>query len=150
VLVLGKALGGGVYPVSAVLARRALMTLFRPGDHGSTFGGNPLAAAVGRAALRVLVDERLAERADAQGRYLLEQVRALRAPCIVEIRGKGLLIGLEIAAAAGSARAYCERLAQRGVLAKDTHEQVIRLAPPLTVERAELDWLVEQLRAVLL
>jgi ornithine--oxo-acid transaminase len=150
VLVLGKALGGGVYPVSAVLASRALMTLFRPGDHGSTFGGNPLAAAVGRAALRVLVDERLAERADTQGRYLLEKVQALRAPCIAQIRGRGLLFGIEIAASAGSARAYCERLAERGVLAKDTHEQVIRLAPPLTVERAELDWLVEQLRAVLI
>jgi ornithine--oxo-acid transaminase len=149
VLVLGKALGGGVYPVSAVLASRALMTLFRPGDHGSTFGGNPLAAAVGRAALRVLVDERLAERADAQGRYLLEQVQALRAPCIAQIRGRGLLVGIEIAAAAGSARSYCERLAERGVLAKDTHEQVIRLAPPLTVERAELDWLVGELGAVL-
>jgi ornithine--oxo-acid transaminase len=149
VLVLGKALGGGVYPVSAVLASRALLTLFRPGDHGSTFGGNPLAAAVGRAALSVLVDEQLAERAAAQGEYLLGNLRALQAPCITEIRGRGLLVGLEIAASAGSARGYCERLAERGVLAKDTHEQVIRLAPPLIVERAELDWLVEQLRVVL-
>ena len=149
VLVLGKALGGGVYPVSAVLASRALMTLFRPGDHGSTFGGNPLAAAVGRAALGVLVDERLAERAAAQGEYLFGKLAALRAPCIVELRGRGLLVGIEIAAAAGSAREFCERLLARGVLAKDTHEQVIRLAPPLTVERAELDWLVEQLRIVL-
>jgi len=149
VLVLGKALGGGVYPVSAVLASRALMTLFRPGDHGSTFGGNPLAAAVGRAALGVLIDERLAERAAAQGEYLFGKLEALRAPCIVELRGRGLLVGIEIAAAAGSARGFCERLLARGVLAKDTHEQVIRLAPPLTVERAELDWLVEQLRIVL-
>jgi ornithine--oxo-acid transaminase len=149
VLVLGKALGGGVYPVSAVLASRALLTLFRPGDHGSTFGGNPLAAAVGRAALRVLVEERLAERAAAQGEYLFAKLRALQAPCITEIRGRGLLVGIEIAAAAGSARVFCERLAERGVLAKDTHEQVIRLAPPLIVERAELDWLVEQLRVVL-
>jgi len=149
VLVLGKALGGGVYPVSAVLASRALMTLFRPGDHGSTFGGNPLAAAVGRAALRVLVDEKLAERAASQGEYLLAALLGLRASCIEEIRGRGLLIGIEVKASAGTARELCERLAQRGVLAKDTHEQVIRLAPPLTVERAELDWLVEQLRAVL-
>jgi ornithine--oxo-acid transaminase len=149
VLVLGKALGGGVYPVSAVLASRALMTLFRPGDHGSTFGGNPLAAAVGRAALRVLVDEKLAERAATQGEYLLAALRGLHAACIVEIRGRGLLIGIEIAASAGTARSFCERLMERGVLAKDTHEQVIRLAPPLIVERAELDWLVEQLRAVL-
>jgi ornithine--oxo-acid transaminase len=149
VLVLGKALGGGVYPVSAVLASRALMTLFRPGDHGSTFGGNPLAAAVGHAALRVIVHERLAERASEQGAYLFGRLRALRAPCVADIRGRGLLVGVEIAASAGTARAYCERLLERGVLAKDTHEQVIRLAPPLIVERAELDWLVEQLRAVL-
>jgi ornithine--oxo-acid transaminase len=149
-LVLGKALGGGVYPVSAVLGNRAIMTLLRPGDHGSTFGGNPLAAAVGRTALRVLVHEHLPERAAAQGEYLFAKLRELQAPCVAEIRGRGLLIGLEIAASAGTARAYCERLAERGVLAKDTHEQVIRLAPPLTVERPELDWLVEQLRAVLL
>jgi ornithine--oxo-acid transaminase len=149
VLVLGKALGGGVYPVSAVLASREIMKLLKPGDHGSTFGGNPLAAAVGRAALRVLIDEKLAERAATNGEYLFEKLRELNAPCIAEIRGKGLLVGLEVAAAAGSAREYCERLVERGVLAKDTHEQVIRLAPPLTVERAELDWLVDQLRAVL-
>jgi len=148
-LVLGKALGGGVYPVSAVLASRAIMTQLRPGDHGSTFGGNPLAAAVGRTALRVLVHERLAERAAAQGEYLDEKLRALRAPCIKEIRGRGLLVGIEIAAAAGTARSYCERLLERGVLAKDTHAQVIRLAPPLVVGRTELDWLVGQLEAVL-
>jgi ornithine--oxo-acid transaminase len=148
-LVLGKALGGGVYPVSAVLASRAIMTLLKPGDHGSTFGGNPLAAAVGRAALRVIVAEHLAERAAAQGEYLLAKLRELRAPCIVEIRGRGLLVGIEVAAASGSARSYCERLLERGVLAKDTHAQVIRLAPPLIVERSELDWLVEQLRLVL-
>jgi ornithine--oxo-acid transaminase len=147
-LILGKALGGGVYPVSAVLASRAIMTLLRPGDHGSTFGGNPLAAAVGHAALRVLIRERLAERAAEQGDYLLGKLRALNASCIAEIRGRGLLIGIEIAAAAGSARLYCERLLERGVLAKDTHAQVVRLAPPLIVERAELDWLVEQLRGV--
>jgi ornithine--oxo-acid transaminase len=148
-LVLGKALGGGVYPVSAVLASRAIMTLLKPGDHGSTFGGNPLAAAVGRAALRVIVAEHLAERAAEQGEYLSTKLRALRAPCIAEIRGRGLLVGIEITRSAGSARGYCERLLERGVLAKDTHAQVIRLAPPLTVERAELDWLAEQLRAVL-
>jgi ornithine--oxo-acid transaminase len=148
-LVLGKALGGGVYPVSAVLASRAIMALLRPGDHGSTFGGNPLAAAVGHASLRVLIRERLAERAAEQGEYLFGQLRALSAPCIAEIRGRGLLVGIEIEAAAGSARLYCERLLERGVLAKDTHAQVVRLAPPLIVERAELDWLVEQLRAVL-
>jgi ornithine--oxo-acid transaminase len=149
VLVLGKALGGGIYPVSAVLASRAIMTLLRPGDHGSTFGGNPLAAAVGRVALRVIVHEHLAERAAEQGAYLFARLRELDAACIADIRGRGLLVGIEITAAAGPARGYCERLAERGVLAKDTHEQVIRLAPPLTVERRELDWLVEQVRAIL-
>jgi ornithine--oxo-acid transaminase len=149
VLVLGKALGGGAYPVSAVLASRAVMTLLKPGDHGSTFGGNPLAAAVGMAALDVLVDERLAERAAEQGAYLRKRLAELDSPKVVEIRGAGLLIGIEIARAAGTARSFCETLATRGLLCKDTHEQVIRLAPPLIVERAELDWLVEQLRAVL-
>jgi ornithine--oxo-acid transaminase len=148
VLVLGKALGGGVYPVSAVLASRALMTLFQPGDHGSTFGGNPLAAAVGRAALGVLVDEKLADRAADFGDYLFAALRGLRASCIKDVRGRGLLVGIEIAAEAGTARAFCERLLARGVLAKDTHAQVIRLAPPLVVQRSELDWLVEELRAV--
>jgi ornithine--oxo-acid transaminase len=149
VLVLGKALGGGVYPVSAVLASRALLTLFRPGDHGSTFGGNPLAAAVGRASVAVLVEEALPARAAELGDYLLEGLRDLEAPRVTAVRGRGLLIGIEIASGAGSARRFCEQLARRGVLAKDTHAQVIRLAPPLVVTRAELDWLVEQLAAVL-
>jgi ornithine--oxo-acid transaminase len=132
-----------------VLASRAVMTLLKPGDHGSTFGGNALAAAVARAALRVLVDERLADRAAELGPYLLKALQGLRSPSIAEVRGRGLLIGVEIAAKAGTARELCERLALRGVLAKDTHAQVIRLAPPLVVERAELDWLTEQLREVL-
>jgi ornithine--oxo-acid transaminase len=149
VLILGKALGGGVYPVSAVLASRAIMTLLKPGDHGSTFGGNPLAAAIGSAALDVLIDEDLAARAARLGAHLRRGLGALRSGKIKEIRGRGLLIGIEIAATAGTARAFCERLLERGVLAKDTHAQVIRLAPPLVVEPAELDWLVTQLRAVL-
>jgi ornithine--oxo-acid transaminase len=149
ILVLGKALGGGVYPISAALANRAVMTLLKPGDHGSTFGGNPLAAAVGAAALDVLVDENLTARAAELGAYLRDALASLPTSKIAEIRGRGLLIGVEIAAAAGTARKYCEALLERGVLAKDTHAQVIRLAPPLIVERAELDWLVEQLRAVL-
>ena len=149
VLVVGKALGGGVYPISAVLASRALLTLFQPGDHGSTFGGNPLAAAVGRAALAVLVDENLAALAADLGEHLLTAVRALSATCIAEVRGRGLLIGIEVRRSHGTARQYCEELARRGVLAKDTHEQVIRLSPPLVVTHAELDWLVGQLRAVL-
>ncbi len=149
VLILGKALGGGVYPVSAVLASRSLLTLFQPGDHGSTFGGNPLAAAVGRSALRVLIEEELATRAARHGAYLLAALDTLDAPAIAAIRGRGLLIGIEIKPHAGTARMFCERLLARGVLAKDTHAQVIRLAPPLIIERAELDWLVEQLGAVL-
>ena len=149
-LILGKALGGGVYPVSAVLASRAMMTLLKPGDHGSTFGGNPLASAVGSAALDVLVDERLTERAADLGAHLRAALAALRSDKIADIRGRGLLIGIEIDAAAGTARKYCERLLERGVLAKDTHAQVIRLAPPLVIERADLDWLAAQLRAVLI
>ena len=149
-LILGKALGGGVYPVSAVLASRAIMTLLKPGDHGSTFGGNPLASAVGVAALDVLVEQRLTERAAELGAHLRAALATLRSDKIVEIRGRGLLIGIEIAAKSGTARKYCERLLERGVLAKDTHAQVIRLAPPLIIERAELDWLVTQLRDVLL
>lgn len=147
-LVLGKALGGGVYPVSAVLGSRNVMGLLEPGDHGSTFGGNPLAAAVGKAALDVLVDEGLAARAAELGSYLLGRLRKIRSSAIVEIRGTGLLIGIEIARTAGTARQYCERLAQLGVLCKDTHVQVIRLAPPLIVTREELDWLLEQLGSV--
>jgi ornithine--oxo-acid transaminase len=149
-LILGKALGGGVYPVSAVLSSRAIMTLLKPGDHGSTFGGNPLASAVGAAALDVLVEERLTERAADLGTHLRAALAAVRSDKIAEIRGRGLLIGIEIAVSAGTARKYCERLLERGVLAKDTHAQVIRLAPPLIIERAELDWLVTQLRDVLL
>lgn len=149
VLILGKALGGGVYPVSAVLAPAAIMDLIAPGDHGSTFGGNPLAAAVGSAALDVIVDEGLAERAAALGPALLERLAALDAPPVVDVRGTGLLVGIEIDADAGPARAFAEQLAARGVLTKDTHAQVLRLSPPLIVEQSELDWLHEQLAAVL-
>jgi ornithine--oxo-acid transaminase len=148
-LILGKALGGGVYPVSAVLANRSIMTLLKPGDHGSTFGGNPLAAAVGAAALDVLVEDDLTARAAQRGEYLLKGLRALRSPRVVDIRGRGLLLGVEIAVEAGGARHYCERLMERGVLCKDTHAQVIRLAPPLVIEETELDWLLGELRAVL-
>jgi ornithine--oxo-acid transaminase len=148
-LILGKALGGGLYPVSAVLGSRAIMTLLRPGDHGSTFGGNPLAAAVGSASLDVLVQENLAQRAATLGGYLLAGLVGLRSARIADIRGRGLLLGIEIVAAAGGARGYCERLMERGVLCKDTHAQVIRLAPPLVVTEAELEWLLGELRAVL-
>jgi ornithine--oxo-acid transaminase len=148
-LVLGKALGGGAYPVSAVLANRAIMELFAPGDHGSTFGGNPLASAVGLAALEVIENENLPARAAALGEYLRERLQRLPSSVVVDVRGRGLLVGIEIARAAGTARRYCERLLDRGVLAKDTHAQVIRLAPPLVIERTDIDWLCEQLEAVL-
>jgi ornithine--oxo-acid transaminase len=149
VLILGKALGGGMYPVSAVLARRAIMDVFGPGDHGSTFGGNPLAAAIGDAALAVIVDEKLAERAARRGEALLRALADIRSPHIAEIRGRGLLIGIELARSAGTARDFALRLLELGVLCKDTHEQVLRLAPPLVIEDAEIDWLMERLRSVL-
>src|SRR5262249_11978046 len=135
ILILGKALGGGVYPVSAMLADRAVMDVFRPGDHGSTFGGNPLAAACAQAALDVIVDEHLHERAAELGEYFINRLRAIESFHIKEVRGKGLLVGLEIKAESGPARPFCERLAERGVLAKETHHQVIRFAPPLTITR---------------
>ena len=149
VLILGKALGGGVYPVSAVLAPRAIMQVLRPGEHGSTFGGNPLAAAVGEAALDVIVDEGLADRAATLGDYLRTELERLDMPAVRDIRGAGLLVGIEIAPTAGTARQYCERLLKHGVLAKDTHSQVIRLAPPLTITKPEIDWLVDRIARVM-
>ena len=148
VLIVGKALGGGVYPVSAVASSDELLGLFRPGEHGSTFGGNPLAAAVGEAAIAVIEDEALPARAAELGAYLRAALGKLGSPAIREVRGRGLLLGIEIEPQAGTARTYCSRLAERGVLTKDTHVQVMRLTPPLTIEKRELDWLVEQLAAV--
>jgi ornithine--oxo-acid transaminase len=149
VLILGKALGGGVYPVSAVLGSTAIIGLLEPGEHGSTFGGNPLAAAVGQAALNVICGDDLAARAATLGAYLLDRLQKLGSPAIAEIRGRGLLVGIEVSAESRGARAYCDALLEHGVLTKDTHERVIRLAPPLVIERAEIDWLVEQLESVL-
>jgi ornithine--oxo-acid transaminase len=149
-LILGKALGGGVLPVSAFLARRDVMDVFRPGDHGSTFAGNALAAAVALEALEVLVDEHLPERAQELGEYFLHQLRMLHSPLIREVRGKGLLIGMEFEPEAVSARQVCERLLERGVLTKDTHHTVIRFAPPLIITRAQIDEGVRALREVLL
>jgi ornithine--oxo-acid transaminase len=144
-LLLGKALGGGVYPVSAVLGSREALGVFNPGDHGSTFGGNPLAAAIGEAALDVIIDEELAARSKELGAELLRALGAIRTPAVKEIRGKGLFVGIELDEAAGPARPVCERLLRRGILTKDTHRQVIRLAPPLVIRREELHWLVAQL-----
>jgi ornithine--oxo-acid transaminase len=146
VLILGKALSGGYYPVSAVLSSREVLGVFRPGDHGSTFGGNPLACAIARAALRVIVDEKLSERSAELGDYAMRYLKQIRSPHIANIRGKGLWIGIELNRAA---RPFCEELKERGVLCKETHASVIRLAPPLIIDKADLDFGLEQIRAVL-
>jgi ornithine--oxo-acid transaminase len=131
------------------MGRRALLQLMQPGDHGSTFGGNPLAAAVAEASLAVLMESRLAARAAQAGRRLQQGLRNIASPHIKEIRGRGLLLGVEIDVASGTARQFSERLLQRGVMSKDTHKQVLRLAPPLIIEDEEIDWLLSQLKAVL-
>ncbi len=148
ILILGKALGGGVYPVSAILADDEIMEVFTPGDHGSTFGGNPLAAAVGIASLEVILEEDLPGRAAELGAYFMDQLRQIQSPAIQEVRGKGLLIGVEIKPEYGTARPYCERLLEEGILAKDTHHQVVRFAPPLVITREEIDWALERIRKV--
>jgi ornithine--oxo-acid transaminase len=149
-LILGKALGGGLLPVSAFLARRDVMDVFRPGDHGSTFAGNALAAAVALAAIDVLVEERLPERAAELGDYFTRQLRAIPAPLVREVRGKGLLIGVEFERQAVSARLVCEKLLERGVLTKDTHHTVVRFAPPLIVTHEQIDEALVAIRDVLL
>ena len=146
-VIVGKALGGGMLPVSAFLARNEVMEVFTPGDHGSTFGGNPLAAAVGLEALNVLVEENLCERAAELGAYLLERLRGIDSPLIKNVRGKGLLIGVEVDRAITSARHVCERLTQRGILTKDTHGTVLRFAPPLVIAEEQIDWAVGEIRA---
>jgi ornithine--oxo-acid transaminase len=148
-LMLGKALGGGILPVSAFLARREVMQVFTPGDHGSTFGGNPLAAAVGLEALNILVEERLAERSAELGDYLLAELAAIKSPLVKELRGRGLFVGIEIDPEIAEAREICEALMQRGVLSKETHTTVVRLAPPLIISKAEIDWAITQIRSVL-
>ena len=145
-VIIGKALSGGFYPVSTVLSRREVLGVFKPGDHGSTFGGNPLACAVAREALKVLVEERLIERAAELGAYFLARLRTLRSPIIKDVRGRGLWIGLELTELA---RPYCERLMEEGVLCKETHDHVIRLAPPLVITRAEIDWAFDRLKKVI-
>jgi ornithine--oxo-acid transaminase len=148
-IVIGKALSGGFYPVSAVLADPDLLGLFTPGEHGSTFGGNPLAAAVARAALAVIRDEKLAERAARMGEYFLEQLSEIPSPHVKEVRGRGLLIGIELKPEAGGARRFCEALQGRGILAKETHENVIRFAPPLVIDKGTIDWALPSIRDVL-
>jgi ornithine--oxo-acid transaminase len=146
VLIVGKALAGGYYPVSAVLASSEILGVFKPGDHGSTFGGNPLGAAIARTALRVLVEEKMVERSAELGAYFLERLRTLRSPDLREVRGVGLWIGIELN---GAARPYCEALKQQGILCKETHDRVIRIAPPLIITREEIDWAFERIRKVI-
>jgi len=148
-VIIGKALSGGFYPVSAVLADPDIMGLFTPGEHGSTFGGNPLGMAVARAALQVIKAEKLVENSARLGEYLMEQLCEIPSPHVKEVRGKGLLIGVELKSSAGGARRFCEQLAQRGILAKETHENVIRFAPPLVITKEILDWALPHIREVL-
>jgi len=147
--IIGKALAGGFYPVSAVLADRDLMGLFTPGEHGSTFGGNPLGAAVARAALKVLVEEDLVGKSADLGEYFMEQLTEIPSPHVKEVRGKGMLIGVELKHSAGGARRFCEALQDRGILCKETHDNVIRFAPPLVIDRETLDWALPFIREVL-
>jgi ornithine--oxo-acid transaminase len=148
-LILGKALGGGIYPVSAFLARADVMDVFDAGSHGSTFGGNPLAAAIGIEALDIMADEKLSENSAILGRYTLERLEAIDTKLIKEIRGAGLWIGIDIDPNHACARKICEALKLRGLLCKETHETVVRLAPPLTITKEQIDWALEQLVAVL-
>jgi ornithine--oxo-acid transaminase len=149
VTLIGKALSGGFYPVSAVLSNDAVLGVLKPGEHGSTFGGNPLAAAVARMALRVLVEENMIENSDVLGAYFLEQLRAIRSDRIKEVRGRGLMLAVELHPEAGGARPVVEALMERGLLAKETHGSTIRFSPPLVITREQVDWALEQIEAVL-
>ncbi|HLV43331.1 MAG TPA: ornithine--oxo-acid transaminase [Aggregatilineales bacterium] len=150
IMVLGKALGGGMYPVSAVLSSREIMDVIVPGDHGSTFGGNPLAAVVARTALDIIVEEKLIENAAEMGQYFRDHLEEINSPHVDHIRGKGLLIGVVLKPEANGARRFCEALMERGILAKETHENVIRFAPPLIIDRETIDWAMPIIRDVLL
>ena len=146
---IGKALSGGFYPISAVLSNKEALSIFQPGDHGSTFGGNPLACAVAREALRVIEEENLIEKSLFMGHYLKESIRNIFSPYVKEVRGMGLLIGVELKKSAGGARKFCEALMGKGILCKETHKHVIRFAPPLTITKEELDWALERIESVL-
>ena len=149
ILMVGKALGGGLYPVSAALASREIMNVFTPGSHGSTFGGNPLACAIGEESLNVLIDEKLAERANEMGAYFVKRLKEIKTKKIKDIRAKGLLIGVEFVLKPGeTVRPICERLMEKGVLAKDTHEKTVRFAPPLVITSDEVDWAMERIGEV--
>jgi ornithine--oxo-acid transaminase len=148
-VIIGKALSGGCYPVSAVLSSKEILGVFKPGDHGSTFGGNPLGAAVAREALKVLIDENLIENSFALGEYFRDRLKKIKTPHVKEIRGKGLFIGVELKPEAKGARRFCEALMKKGVLCKETHENVIRFAPPLVIKKEEIDWAMERVEEVL-
>lgn len=150
VTLIGKALSGGCYPVSAVLSNEQVLGVFLPGEHGSTFGGNPVACAVARQALKVLNDEGMIENAAHLGNYFQEQLKQIPSPYVKEVRGKGLLIGVELKHDAGGARPFCERLMKKGLLCKETHEHVLRFAPPLIITKQEIDWALEKIRQVLI
>jgi ornithine--oxo-acid transaminase len=146
--IIGKALSGGFYPISAVLSNMEVLGVLRPGDHGSTFGGNPLACAVARMALKVLVEEGMIENAAKMGDYFVSELKSIKSPYIREIRGKGLLIGVELNPEAGGARRFCEKLMSKGLLCKETHENTVRFAPPLIIKREEIDWALEQIEPI--
>ena len=146
---IGKALSGGYYPISAVLSNKEVLGVLRPGDHGSTFGGNPLACAVARTAIKVLIHDNMIENSAAMGKYFLSELSNIKGPYIKEIRGKGLFIAVEMVPEAGGARQYCERLMTHGLLCKETHENTIRFAPPLVITREEIDWALERIETVL-
>jgi len=149
-MVMGKALGGGVMPISAIVTSRKVMDVIHPGDHGSTFGGNPLACAVSREALKVLVEENLVGRSHEMGEYFMAGLRAIKSPHIKEVRGKGLLIGVELKHEAGGARRFCVELMKLGLLCKETHDDVIRFAPPLVIEKKDIDWALKRIKKVLM
>ncbi|HNU67941.1 MAG TPA: ornithine--oxo-acid transaminase [Myxococcota bacterium] len=146
---LGKALGGGVYPVSAVVGSRDVLGLFVPGEHGSTFGGNPVACAVGRAALKVMLDEDLTGKSAENGQYLIEKLASIKSKHIKQIRGRGLFVGMVLHPEAGGARRFCEALMKRGLLCKETHDNVIRFAPPLVITREQIDWAISEVTEVM-
>jgi len=149
VMIVGKALSGGFYPVSAVLADKDILGLFTPGEHGSTFGGNPLGAAVARASLKVIREEKLVQRSFELGEYFMEQLSEIPSPHVKEVRGKGLLIGVELKTEAGGARRFCEAMQEKGILAKETHDNIIRFAPPLVIDKETIDWALPSIRDVL-
>jgi len=149
VVIIGKALSGGCYPVSAVLSNKEILGVFKPGDHGSTFGGNPLGAAIARESLKVLTEENLVENSYNLGKYFMEKLKQIKSQHVKEVRGKGLFIGVELKPEAKGARRFCEAFMKKGVLCKETHENVIRFAPPLVIKKEEIDWAMERVGEVL-